>query len=200
MSMFVDMVNLLLTNMFFTGLVLFPLAVFTILRVMSTGLKFLMVHSGFIECNMIRHNNTLDTVLRAPKGRKIIYKGRKFPYSDNPVYILRKGPIPRTYYDVVTGLQLPLKDMSRELINNEITDTAVKTSYDLGYKDGLDRIKKDETLQVLLLIGVLVLLLISIYSLFKVLDSSKIIIDIQNGVKHIGEVVSTIPKSPPVVG
>lgn len=200
MSMFADVTTYLLTNMLFTGLLLFPLALITIIKAVSSIMKFMMVHSGFIECSMIRQNNTIDTVMRSPKGRKIIYKGRKFPFSDNQDYILRQGTLPKTFYDLVTGMQLPLKNLNRDVLDSEITDTAVKTSYDLGYKDGLDRIKKDETLQVLMLIGIALIFLGVVYIGFTLSGMNKIIPGIKDVVDAIHNIVKNAQITPPVVG
>lgn len=199
MSMFVDIVTTLLTSMLFNGLILFPLAVMSILRGLTALLKFGMVQNGYVECNMIRHNNTIDTTMRPPKGKKIIYKGRKFTFSDSHQYILRKGSIPQTYYDLVTGLQLPLKSLNRDLIDNEKIDTAVTTSYDLGYKDGLERVKKDETIQIITLIAIVLVLMVSAFIAFKMSDISKSIPAIKDGITAIQNLIKPISTTAPKV-
>lgn len=199
MSMFVDVVTTLLTSILFNGLILFPLAVLTLLRGLTSLLKFGMVQNGYVECNMIRHNNTIDTTMRPPKGKKIIYKGRKFPFSDSHQYILRSGPMPKTYYDLVTGLQLPLKALDRELIDNEKIDTAMTTSYDLGYKDGLDRVKRDETVQIIMLIGIIIIILGLAYIGFNITELSKTVPDLRAGMDAVNNAVKGLTTSGPKV-
>lgn len=118
------------------------------------------VKNGHFNVVFMLGNNRTKMVLLKPLAKQIKYKGKRLAFSDSRDYIfVNEHNIPTTIYDWTTGNQIPMKDLQRDKYDSTKVDNAVQISYDLGYKDGIDRVRTDNQILLIVLIGLVICIL-----------------------------------------